>query len=150
MDMAQREFNIDKEKDFSGWYNTIIYAAELADIRYNVKGFVVNRPWAMMSFKKIYALFEKALEKDGHLPILFPTVIPEENFEKEKEHVEGFSPEVLWVTRAGKQKLERPLALRPTSETAFYQMYKLWISSYKDLPYKLYQSCSVFRNESET
>ncbi len=64
--------------------------------------------------------------------------------------MEGFSPEVLWVTKAGSETLKRPLALRPTSETAFYQMYQLWVSTAKDLPYKLYQSCSVFRNESET
>ncbi len=148
--MKQREFNLDKFAHFSEWYNTVIYAAELADVRYNVKGFVVNRPWSSMAFKKIYALFEKELEEDGHLPVIFPSVIPEENFEKEKEHVEGFAPEVLWVTKAGKEELKRPLALRPTSETAFYQMYQLWISSFKDLPYKLYQSCSVYRNESET
>src|SRR3989338_6847856 len=104
----------------------------------------------MRAFKKLYQLMEAELEEDGHEPVLFPTVIPEENFKKEKEHVEGFAPEVLWVTTAGGKKLEKPLALRPTSETAFYHMYKLWLENYKQLPFKLYQSCSVFRFEEET
>src|SRR3989338_7640426 len=99
MQMSSREFNKKKEENFSEWYNTIIYAADLADIRYNVQGFVVNKPWAMRSFKKMYKLLEEELERDGHEPIYFPTVIPEENFEIEKEHAEGFSAEVWWVTQ---------------------------------------------------
>lgn len=148
--MSSREFSEDKEKDFSKWYNTIIYAADLADIRYNVQGFVVHKPWSMRVFKKLYKLFETELEKDGHEPVLFPTVIPEENFNIEKEHAAGFTPEVYWITKQGDHEMPRKLALRPTSETAFYQMYNLWIKSYTDLPMKLYQSCTVFRNESET
>ncbi len=148
--MSSREFNKNKDEHFSEWYNTIIYAADLADIRYNVQGFVVHRPWAMRVFKKLYNLFESELEKDDHEPTLFPTVIPEENFVLEKEHAEGFTPELYWITQRGQEKMTRKLALRPTSETAFYQMYNLWIKSYTDLPLKLYQSCTVFRNESET
>ncbi|MFH1750690.1 MAG: proline--tRNA ligase [Candidatus Micrarchaeota archaeon] len=150
VEMKQREFNIDKNRNFSEWYNTIIYASELADIRYNIKGFLVHRPWSTLAFRHIYRLFEAELEADSHLPVIFPTLIPEENFLKEKEHVEGFSPEVFWVTEKGSEKLERKLALRPTSETAFYQMYSLWVGSFRDLPMKLYQSCSVFRAEKET
>ncbi|MBI5229394.1 proline--tRNA ligase [Candidatus Micrarchaeota archaeon] len=148
--LSQREFKADKKKNFSEWYNTIIYAADLADVRYNVQGFIVHKPWSMFIIKKIYSLFEEALEKDGHKPVLFPLVIPEENFEKEKEHVEGFSPNVFWVTEAGGEKLKRKLALRPTSETAFYQLYSLWIQSRSDLPLKLYQSTNMFRFEAET
>lgn len=150
MVMAGREFDKDKEKDFSEWYNTVIYAADLVDNRYNVQGFIVHKPWAMRIFKKLYLLFEKELERDGHEPTLFPTVIPEENFEIEKEHAEGFVPNVFWITEKGAEKLNRKLALRPTSETAMYQMYSLWIRDYTDLPIKLYQSCTVFRNEAET
>lgn len=150
MAMAEKEFKKDKLKDFSDWYNTLIYAAELADNRYNVQGFIVHRPMAMRAFKKLYALFEKELEMDGHEPSLFPTVIPEENFEIEKKHAEGFAPDVFWITERGSEKLKRRLALRPTSETAMYQMYSLWIRDHTDLPIKLYQSCTVFRNESET
>ena len=150
MVMATREFIADKEKDFSDWYNKVIYAADLVDNRYNVQGFVVHKPWSMLAFRQLYSLFERELEADGHLPVLFPLVIPEENFEKEKEHVEGFEPEVFWVTRAGPEDLKRHLALRPTSETAFYQMYSLWVQGKGDLPVKFYQSCAVYRNESET
>lgn len=150
MAMAGREFNKDKENNFSDWYNTVIYAADLVDNRYNVQGFIVHKPWAMRIFKKLYSLFEAELEKDGHEPTLFPTVIPEENFEIEKEHAEGFVPNVFWITERGNEKLVRKLALRPTSETAMYQMYSLWIRDYTDLPLKFYQSCTVFRNEAET
>lgn len=148
--MSQREFNFDKKKNFSEWYNTLIYAAGLVDSRYNVQGFVVHKPWSVKAFSKMYELFEKELEGDGHEKVIFPSVIPEENFEKEKEHVKGFVPEVFWVTEAGGEKLARKLALRPTSETAFYQMYSLWVQSENELPLKLYQSCSVFRFEHET
>ncbi|MEK6924355.1 MAG: proline--tRNA ligase [Candidatus Micrarchaeota archaeon] len=148
--MAQREFNFDKRKSFSEWYNSVIYAADLVDGRYNVQGFVVHRPWGTRIIRALYKLFEAELEADGHEPVVFPTVIPKENFEKESQHVEGFVPQVFWVTEAGGEKLSRPLALRPTSETAFYQMYSLWVRGTGDLPLKLYQSCSVFRFEHET
>lgn len=149
--MARKEgkilFGVSK-KDFSEWYSEILKRADLVDIRYNVKGFVVYRPWAMFMIKKIYSWFEQELEKKGHKPCLFPLVIPSENFEKEKEHVEGFEPEAFWITDAGNKRIER-LALRPTSETAFYQLYSLWIRSYADLPLKLYQSCAVYRYETK-
>ncbi len=148
--MSSREFDKNKNENFSEWYNTIIYAADLADIRYNIQGFVVHKPWSMKVFRKIYSLFESELERNGHEQCLFPTVIPEENFAIEKKHAEEFTPEVYWVTHRGSEKMARRLALRPTSETAFYQMYNLWVKSYTDLPLKLYQSCTVFRNESET
>lgn len=146
----KKEFNINK-KNFSEWYNTILYQADLVDIRYNVRGFIVHKPWATVALRLIYELFESEFEKDGQLPVIFPTVIPEENFEKEKEHAAGFLPEVFWVTREGEKQMDRPVALRPTSETAFYQMYSLWLQTHADLPMKYYQSrCSVYRAEKET
>ncbi|QOJ79500.1 proline--tRNA ligase [Infirmifilum lucidum] len=148
--MSTLGITVKKSEDFSEWYSQVLVKAGLVDLRYNVQGFVVHRPWLMRIIKAIYRLFEEELEKTGHEPVLFPLVIPEENFEKEKEHVEGFKPEVFWVTEAGDEKLERRLALRPTSETAFYYMYSYWIESYRDLPLKLYQSVSVYRNESNT
>ncbi len=148
--MATREFKAKKAENFSEWYNTVIYAADLVDDRYNVQGFLVHKPGATRAIRGIYAIFEKELEADGHEPVLFPTVIPEENFLKEKEHVEGFAPEVFWITQMGSTPLHRKLALRPTSETAFYQMYSLWVKTAADLPLKFYQSCSVFRGEKET
>jgi len=142
-------FDVDKSKNFSEWYSEIIKQAGLCDLRYNVKGFVVFMPWAVASIKKMYALFEQELEATGHKPALFPAVIPEENFLKEKEHVEGFAPEVFWVTEGGGGKLEQRLALRPTSETAMYKMYSLWIQGASDLPLKIYQSCQVWRHETK-
>jgi prolyl-tRNA synthetase len=142
---------VKKSEDFSEWYSEILYKADLADIRYNVKGFVVYRPWATITIKMMYRKYEELLEKNGHLPLVMPTVIPEGNFEKEAEHVEGFAPEVFWVSQVGSEgeELNERLALRPTSETALYPMYSYWIRSYRDLPFKRYQSCQVFRYEGK-
>lgn len=141
--------NIDKEKNFSEWYTEITKNAELCDIRYNVKGFVVFLPWSVMTMKLMYNEYEKELEKRGHLPAWFPAVIPEGNLKRESEHVKAFVPEVFWVTGAGETKFEEKLAMRPTSETAMYTMYALWIQGAKDLPLKLYQSCQVWRHETK-
>lgn len=141
--------NISKEKDFSNWFNTVIADAELADLRYNVKGFVVFRPWSTKSMKLMYTIYEAELEKRGHEPAIFPSVIPRKNFEIEGEHVEGFVPEVFWISKAGDNILEEELALRPTSETAMYQMYSLWVQGLVNLPLKIYQSCQVWRYETK-
>ncbi len=141
--------NISKEKNFSDWYNAIIKEAELCDLRYNVKGFVVFMPWAVMSIKRMYRMYETELEAKGHVPALFPALIPESNLKRESEHVAGFVPEVMWVTHAGNEELEERYAMRPTSETAMYPMYALWINGKKDLPLKLYQSCQVWRHETK-
>ena len=140
---------IDKHSKFSEWYNTITKDAELCDLRYNLKGFIVFMPWAVMSMKRMYSIYEYELEMHGHVPALFPALIPESNFKGEKEHVKGFIPEVFWVTEAGGEKLEERYAMRPTSETAMYPMYALWIQGLKDLPLKIYQSCQVWRHETK-
>ncbi len=141
---------VSKDEDFSAWYTELITKAELADIRYNIKGFVVYREWATITIKKMYAKYEQLLERNCHLPLIMPSLIPESNFLLESEHVEGFAPEVFWVTEAGSSgKLNEKLALRPTSETALYKMYALWIRSYKDLPFKRYLSCQVWRYEGK-
>jgi prolyl-tRNA synthetase len=141
---------VPKEEDFSGWYTELINKAELADIRYNIKGFVVYREWATITIKKMYAKYEKCMEDNGHMPLTMPSLIPESNFLLEADHVKGFAPEVFWVTEAGSSgKLAERLALRPTSETALYKMYSLWIQSYKDLPYKRYLSCQIWRYEGK-
>ena len=141
---------VKKDEDFSAWYTEILTKAELADIRYNIKGFVVYREWATISIKKMYAKYEEMLEENEHLPLIMPSLIPESNFLLEAEHVEGFTPEVFWVTEAGSSgKLSERLALRPTSETALYKMYALWIRSYNDLPFKRYLSCQVWRYEGK-
>lgn len=143
-------FNIDKENNFSDWFSEIIKSAELADIRYNVKGFLVFQPWSVLVMEKMYDLLEAILQAKGHNPYWYPAVIPEKNFHLESEHVEGFTPSVFWVTEHGdSEKLEEKLALRPTSETAFYQMFALWIRSHNDLPFKTYQRAQVFRYETK-
>lgn len=138
-----------KEKDFSEWYSQIVQKCELADLRYNVKGFLVFQPWSVLAMEKMYYYLEKTLQRKGHKPYFYPTLIPESNFNKESSHVKGFTPEVFWVTHGGDKKLDEKLALRPTSETAFYQMFALWIRSYKDLPFKTYQRANVFRHETK-
>jgi len=143
-------FNLSKKDNFSEWYTEIIKKAELGDIRYNVKGFVVFQPWSVLSMEKMYKCLEKVLQRKGHKPYFFPTLIPEKNFNLESSHIKGFKPEVFWVNSHGNDDpLEEKLALRPTSETAFYQMFSLWIRSYNDLPFKTYQRANVFRYESK-
>ena len=138
-----------KDTQFSEWYSDIIQKAELADLRYNIKGFLVYQPWSVLSMEKMYDIIEKALQKKGHKPHLFPTLIPEENLTKESTHIQGFTPEVFWVTQGGSTKFNEKYALRPTSETAFYQMFSLWIRSYKDLPFKSYQRANIFRYDTK-
>lgn len=137
---------VKKEENFSEWYSQVVEKAEITDLRYNVKGFVVIRPWGAMAIENMYKYYEQALQEKGHKPCFFPTLISEKNFEKEKEHIEGFSPEVFWTEKI---QGEDRLALRPTSETAFYQLYSLWIRSHRDLPLKLYQRANVFRYETK-
>src|SRR3989338_10181670 len=120
---------VKKNENFSEWFTEIVQKAELADMRFNVKGFLVFQPNSVLVMEKMYDFMESALRRKGHKPYWFPTVIPESNFKKESEHVKGFTPEVFWVTHGGTKKLEEPLALRPTSETAFYQMFSLWMRS---------------------
>ena len=139
-----------KKKDFSEWFSEVIAKTGLSDIRYNVKGFIVFREWSVLCMEEMYRAMERELQKKGHLPVWFPALIPEKNFKKESEHVEGFTPEVFWVTEAGGQKLAEKLALRPTSETAMYIMYSKWIRSWRDLPLKLYQRCQIWRYETKS
>jgi prolyl-tRNA synthetase len=142
------DMKLDKS-DFSEWYNSIIKEAQLCDLRYGIKGFVVFMPWAVMTMNRMYAMYEEAVEATGHVPALFPALIPEEYFKREGEHVKGFVPEVFWVTEAGNTKLEEKYAMRPTSETAMYSMYALWIHGTRDLPLKIYQRCQVWRHETK-
>ncbi len=141
--------SVTKEENFSEWYSEVVQKCELADLRYNVKGFLVFQPWSVLSMEKMYSFLEKELQKKGHKPYFFPTVIPERNFKLEGDHIKGFTPEVFWIDRAGNDVFEEKLALRPTSETAFYQMFGLWIRSWKDLPFKTYQRANVFRYETK-
>jgi len=142
-------FQKSKEQDFSEWFSEIVEKSELVDLRYNLKGFVVFRPWAVRTIEVMYDLFEQELQKKGHEPCWFPSLIPESNLKKEAEHVEGFTPQVFWVTQAGNTILDEKLAMRPTSETAMYPMYSIWIRGYSDLPLKIYQRAQVWRYETK-
>jgi len=145
----QEGITVKKNENFSEWFTQIIKKTELADLRYNVKGFLVFQPWSVLSMEKMYKHMEEVLQRKGHDPYWYPTVIPEQNFKKESAHLEGFTPEVFWVTHGGDKELEERLALRPTSETAMYQMFNLWIRSHRDLPLKTYQRAQVFRHETK-
>jgi prolyl-tRNA synthetase len=134
-----------KEDKFSEWYSAILERAELVDIRYNVKGFVVYRPNLMRIVNLIKNELEQGLFKDGHQQVMFPLVIPISYLKKEEQHITGFAAEVF---KLHSEEGEEELALRPTSETAFYPMYSLWIHSYRDLPLKLFQTVTVYRKET--
>ncbi len=139
----------DKYKSFGEWYDIVSEKAELADSRYGVKGMVVYRPNLMHIVREVYASLEKNLIATGHKAMLFPLLISYRNLLVEKEHVKGFEKEVFVVDKAGSGVLEEKLFIRPTSETAIYPMYSLWVRSYRDLPFKAFQSCAVYRHETK-
>ncbi|MBW3000729.1 proline--tRNA ligase [Candidatus Woesearchaeota archaeon] len=137
---------VEKNKDFSEWYTQLIQKAEL--IEYSpVSGCMVIRPYAYSIWEAIQDFMDKEIKKMGIQNAYFPLFIPENLLKKEQEHVEGFKPEVAWVTEHGTTKFEEKLAIRPTSETIMYDSYKKWIRSYKDLPLRLNQWCNVVRWE---
>lgn len=137
-----------KKENFSEWYNEVVLKAQLADFS-DIKGFMVVKPYGYAIWEKIQQYFDKKIKKIGHQNAYFPAVIPERFFEKEKEHVQGFSPEVFWITHAGKTELGERLALRPTSETIIYASYAQWIRSWRDLPLLINCWNSVFRAETK-
>src|SRR3989338_585431 len=135
-----------EKDDFSEWFTQIMLKADLADYT-NVSGCIVFRPGAYSIWEKIVAETDKRFKKLGIKNCYFPLLIPEKTLNKEKEHIEGFSPEVAWVTHAGDTKLSERLAVRPTSETIMYESYSKWIRSWRDLPLKLNQWNNVVRWE---
>jgi len=138
-----------KEEEFSEWYNEIIEKAELSDKRYPIKGMNVWRPYGWAIMKLIDQAIREEFDATGHGEVNFPVLVPETEFKKEAEHVKGFEGDVFWVTRGGFNELDVKLVLRPTSETAMYPMFKLWIRSHADLPLKVYQIVPVFRYETK-
>jgi prolyl-tRNA synthetase len=137
---------VKKNENFSEWFTQVLEKGELVDLRLDIKGFPVIRPWAALIMENMFEYLEKELQKKGHKPTFMPSVIPKENLKKESEHVKGFTLEVFWLKNTGDNK---ELALRPTSETIYTPMFKLWIRSYRDLPLKLYQRGSVFRLDTK-
>ena len=139
--------NIDD--DFAQWYTDIVLKAELADYT-AVKGFIAIRPYGYRIWENIQEYADKRFKEHGVKNVSMPVLIPESLLNKEKDHVEGFAPEVAWVTIGGGEKLEERLCIRPTSETIFSTMYSKWLNSWRDLPYLYNQWCSVLRWEKET
>ncbi len=139
--------NIDE--NFPQWYTDIVLKAGLADYT-DVKGFVAIRPYGYAIWENIQNYTDKKFKEHGVKNISMPVLIPESLLNKEKEHVEGFAPEVAWVTMGGGEELEERLCVRPTSETIFSTMYSKWLSSWRDLPFKYNQWCNVLRWEKET
>ncbi len=137
------------KENFSEWYQEVLASAEVVDNRYPVKGMLVWRPFGFQIRKLVTDWLRELMEETGHKEVLFPTVIPETFLEKEGEHIRGFAGEVYWVTHGGTSPLDIKLALRPTSETAIYPMFSLWIRSHTDLPLKVFQIVSVFRYETK-
>ena len=160
-----------KVDDFNSWYPFIVEASELVDKRYPIKGMDVWRPYGWRTMKLIDSLTHEEMERTEHEEVNFPLLIPENLLEKEnalvarlkrarEEGVDpddlrdedeegGFKKEVYWVKHAGENELDVPMFLRPTSETAMYTMFPLWVRSHKDLPLKVYQMVNTFRYETK-
>ncbi len=138
-----------KSEDLSRWYTHIIRRAELVDYA-PMKGMMVIRPYGYAIWERIQSLLDKRLKETGHTNAYFPLFIPESFLRKEAEHVEGFAPEVAWVTHGGKEQLEERLAVRPTSESIICAMYSKWVRSWRDLPILINQWANVVRWEKET
>ena len=139
----------DMDKDFAKWYTDIVKKAELIDYS-SVRGCMILRPYGYAIWELIQKYLDNKFKETGHENVYMPMLIPESLLQKEKDHVEGFAPEVAWVTYGGNEKLTEKLCVRPTSETLFCEHYANIIQSHRDLP-KLYnQWCSVVRWEKTT
>ena len=137
---------VDKAKDFSSWYSQIVTKGEMLDY-YDVSGCYILRPNSYSVWETIQEWFNLRIKKMGVQNSYFPMFVSSRVLEKEKDHIEGFAPEVAWVTRAGNSELDEHIAIRPTSETVMYPYYAKWIRSHRDLPLKLNQWNSVVRWE---
>ena len=138
-----------RAENYSEWYNTLVQRAELADYA-PVRGCMVVRPYGWALWENIQSALDRRFKATGHVNAAFPLFIPMSFLEKEKEHVEGFSPELAVVTIGGGETLEEPLVVRPTSETIIGHMYSKWIKSYRDLPVLINQWANVVRWEMRT
>ena len=138
-----------RSEDFSEWYNTLVLRAELADYA-PVRGCMIVRPYGWALWENIQQALDRRFKATGHVNAQFPMLIPRSFIEKEKSHVEGFSPELAIVTHGGGEELEEPLVVRPTSETIIGNSYAKWIQSYRDLPVLINQWGNVVRWELRT
>lgn len=135
-------------ENFSEWFHNILEEAQITDSRYPIKGMSVWLPYGFQIRKHTLNAYKELMDKD-HDEALYPLLIPETELAKEGIHVKGFEDEVYWVTHGGQNELNEKLAIRPTSETAMYPMFSLWIRSHIDLPIKHYQVVNTFRYETK-
>ncbi len=138
-----------KSADLSAWYTAVCLRAQLVSYA-PVRGCVVLRPYGYSVWEHLQAELDRRFKATGHENAYFPLLIPEHLLQRESEHVEGFTPEVAWVTQGGGERLEERLAIRPTSEALFGAMYARWIESYRDLPLLINQWANVLRWEKAT
>lgn len=137
------------DEDFAQWYTDVVKKAELVDYS-SVKGCMIIRPYGYAIWENIQKYLDEKLKSTGHENVYMPMLIPESLLQREKDHVEGFAPEVAWVTHGGNEELAERLVVRPTSETLFCEHYSKIVQSYNDLPKKYNQWCSVVRWEKTT
>jgi prolyl-tRNA synthetase len=138
-----------KADHFADWYTAVCLKAELADYS-QVRGCMIIRPYGFALWEGMQRWLDERFKATGHSNAYFPLFVPEANLQKEAEHVEGFAPQVAWVTHGGDEKLAERLAVRPTSEAIIMPTYARWIQSYRDLPLLLLQWCNVVRWEKAT
>ena len=138
-----------RDVDFAKWYTDVVSASRLASYS-NVKGCIILEPYGYEIWEKIQTIMNDMLKKSGHKNVAMPMLIPENLMKKEGELINGFAPEVAWVTEGGSEKLDERLCIRPTSETLFSDYYATLVKSYRDLPVKYNQWCTVVRWEKET
>ncbi|UCE39201.1 MAG: proline--tRNA ligase [Thermoplasmata archaeon] len=140
---------MEKKENFSEWYAEVVELAGLTDKRYPVKGLNVWTPYGWKLMRLIDEIIRCEMEKTQHQEVCFPLLIAEDQFAKEADHIRGFGDEVYWVTKAGGEDLDKKLLLRPTSETAMYPIFNLWVRSHADLPLKTFQLVNTFRYDTK-
>ncbi|KAI1000652.1 putative proline--tRNA ligase [Podosphaera aphanis] len=140
---------VSKTDNFPAWYQEVVLKAEMIEYYTEIAGFFVLRPSSMYIWNTIRAWFQARIEALGVDEVSFPMFLSKKSLDKEKDHVEGFAPELAWVTKAGDKNLEIPVAVRPTSEAVMYPYYAKWIRSHRDLPLRLNQWNSVVRWEAK-
>ena len=138
-----------RSDDFPQWYTDVILKTDMVDYSI-VKGCMVIKPYGYGVWELIHDEMDRRFKETGHVNAYFPLLIPESLLKKEAEHVEGFAPEVAWVTHGGDEELTERLCIRPTSETIICSMYSKWIQSYRDLPLLINQWANVVRWEKNT
>ncbi|GER36554.1 prolinetRNA ligase [Striga asiatica] len=135
-----------KDENFGEWYSEVVVNGEMIEY-YDISGCYILRPWAMSIWEVMQTFFDAEIKKMKIKNCYFPLFVSSNVLQKEKDHIEGFAPEVAWVTKSGESELEMPIAIRPTSETVMYPYFSKWIRGHRDLPLRLNQWCNVVRWE---